>query len=119
MSTKQTAVRRAIALLDAAGAAYCVITDDGKKYGTLEVAKPTKEKAEAKRDYATHIGQFVATLKPGETVNVPYLPEHPWTLGQLQSNIAAYCVRNWGKGNFVTCVVRETNEQYVEVLRVN
>lgn len=120
MSTKQTAVRRAIALLDAVGASYCVITDDGKRYGALEVVTPRPAKAATeKRDFFSYTNQFLASLKEGETVNVPVLPDHPWTVSELQSNIASYSVRHWGKGNFVTCIVREPEGEYVEVLRVS
>ena len=117
MPVQHTAVMRAIAMLNAAGASYAV-QFDGATYGNLEVKLPTGKKHADYTRYKRgttrgHYLPYLETLVPGNVASVPYSDFDPRTLA---ANISAYCVNAWGKGNAITS--RNDATGHVDVLRI-
>lgn len=115
LSVQATAVQRALAMLNAAGAAYAV-QFDGQTYGTLEVKPQRTGKRQRKYprgETRNHYLPYLTMLRPSDAVAVPYGQFDPATIA---ANISAYCVNNWGKGAAMT--QRNDAAGTVEVLRL-
>lgn len=113
LTIHRTAVARAIAMLNAAGAEYAVIFD-GETHGNLEV-KPTSQRKPRYPRGATraHYLPHLETLAPGDSAVVPVGPFDPATLA---ANISAYCYHTWGAGAGMTA--RNDEAGTIEVLRL-
>ena len=113
---RQTAVDRALRMLDAAGADYAV-QFDGNTYGTLPIAPPPPAKPARPRynrgETRAHYLPYLAPMQPGDSVAIP---AGPFDLETLARNIAAYCVHMWGRGAAMTH--RNDDANVVEVLRL-
>lgn len=113
------ALSRALKLLDAAGAQYCVIAADGQKYGALEIKEPAGKKqrhqAHPRGAFLDHHKPYTKDLKPGDSVVVPYGPfSSEMDRESLRSSLSGWSCRAWGAGNYIT----EKTEAGIEVLRV-
>ena len=118
MNVKTVALNRALAMLNAAGARYVVITAEGETHavGGLEVA----EKREPKRhkNPARPVGTLVKYYKPlienmavGDVVVVPY---NSFACRELRSAMSAWTVKYWGKGSSII----HANDVGLELLRL-
>ena len=113
-----TAIIRAIALLNATGAKYKVIATDGTEYGDLIVAKqPTLKKRgfTINKDYprgerTAYVRAILEPMQAGDTkvvLNGPY--------GDSLSSLVPPTAQSlWGKKTYITSVV----DGGIEVLRV-
>lgn len=113
---KKEAVRRAMKMLDAAGAQYAIIIDD-ETFGTLTVATPRKRKnnwvsypkGETREYYYPYIKDMVA----GDIVEIPV---GRFDIKTLASNVSAACIHEWGKGSTITNADRSRG--IISVLRM-
>ena len=113
LTIHRTAVARAIAMLNAAGADYAVIFD-GETHGNLEVKPSPKRKPRYPRGATrAHYLPHLETLAPGDSAVVPVGPFDPVTLA---ANISAYCCHTWGVGAGMTA--RNDEAGTIEVLRL-
>lgn len=116
LSIQQAAVKRALAMLNAAGAAYAV-QFDGETYGTLEVVPPRRRRANGstyrRGETRSHYVPMIEHMVPGDAATVPFDRFDP---AILASNISSYCVHTWGAGAAMTARNDETG--CVEVLRL-
>lgn len=113
---KQQTLKRALAMLDAIGATYAVIEEDGTKHGALEVAeKKSKTPRKFKHgELSNHVKPFIEKMKVGQVVEVPvsgYPIEH------IRSAVVSWAGYRWGKGSITTVSSKEKN--LVEALRIS
>lgn len=121
MQVKQICLQRALAMLNAAGCAYCVVEADGTKHGTLEVAavkKPVRVKGlfpyGALRNYYL---PFVEKMEVGGAVTIPYATfgSTPDSRSALRGAISSWCSANWGNQTYLTHMAKDG----VELVRVS
>ncbi len=115
---KSVAIKRALALLNAAGAKYKVIAEDGAEYGELVVAPPKscsrkpRDSRYASGERTAYIRALVADMKPGDEIMIPFTDAYPAdAIGHM---VAPTCFDLWGSGGYIT----ENTEAGVSVLRV-
>jgi hypothetical protein len=111
----QTAIDKAIRILEATGAKYAIHIGD-EIYGTLKVMPESNHKRS--RPYAhgetrSHYLPYIENLQVGEGVSIPYSYFDPKVLA---SNISALCCHKWGSGSAMTAKNDVTKS--VEVLRL-
>lgn len=112
-NVRQTAVDRAMRMLDAAGAEYA-IEFAGQTYGTLKVApKPKRAAIYPRGATRAHYLPLMENLQPGESVIVP---SNGFDLSVLAKNISAYAANTWGRGECMTVTNRDRD--CIEVLRL-
>ena len=116
MSVQNTAINRAIALLNAAGAKYKVIAPDGTEHGELVIAtEPPKKPRKMNREFAwgertAYVRAHIETMKPGDVKVIPYGP-YGKTVMQITSSTAHDM---WGVGAHIVSSAKDG----VELLRV-
>lgn len=109
---KLSAVQRAVALLNAAGAKYKVIYNE-HEFGDLIVTVP---KAKKNKDYpygerTAYVKAYIGDMKVGDVVEIPYGPYPPDDIACI---VPPSCNDMWGKGGATT----ETTDTGISVLRV-
>jgi hypothetical protein len=110
---RQTAVDRAMRMLDAAGAQYAV-QFNGETYGALTVKPEPKRRPVYERGATrAHYLPYIEHLNVGESVTVP---AGPFALSPLASNISAYACHAWGIGSAMVSQDRATG--CISVLRI-
>jgi hypothetical protein len=114
-SLQAVAVRRALRILDAAGAVYAV-QHEGETYGTLIVIDPKQPRAEryARGETRAHYQPYIDCMAPGDSAEIPFGPFDPTI---LSSNLTAAVCRVWGAGSFVTR--RNSAKRVIQVLRIS
>lgn len=113
-------IREAIKLLDATHVKYVVVDLEGNEYAKgLEIQQPKsvepKRKKVAHREYgaiAQYYQPYIKTLKVGEVAVIPLGPFKA-EKDVLRNAITAWCVANWGKNSYKSCIT----DNAVEVLR--
>jgi len=113
---KQQTLKRALTMLDAIGATYAVIEENGTKHGTLEVSD---KKAKAVRKYkhgelSSYVKSFLENVKVGQVVEVPV---GVYSIEDLRSSVVSWACYYWGKGTITTASNKE--KQIVEALRLS
>ena len=106
-------IAQAIKLLDASGAKYKIIDQEGNEYGTLTVSKPKKLTKTFVHPPGTMWKYYYPMLKdmnPGDVVVVPAGEFDP---KRLQGAITGWACATWGLQAYKTCVVGSN----VEILR--
>lgn len=118
---KKIAITRALALLNAAGAKYAIIDEDGTHYGELTVEKPKTGKKQNRTGYSyLHLYKAAyETLQPGQSVKitVPNPLPNGITYNHIVSALSGAAISRWGKGS--TIVALSSDRKVVEVLRVS
>lgn len=110
---KLSAVNRAVALLNAAGAKYKVIYNE-HEFGELKLAPP--ESPKRNKDYprgerTAYIRAYVGDMKVGEVTVIPF---GPYPKDDIAPLVPPACHDLWGNGGYQTEVV----DKGVTVLRV-
>ena len=119
----KVAIQKAISFLKVAGAEYCIISPDGKKFGDLKI---TKKKAKKTRNFIVTPGTFAAIYKDkienakvGDTIELALadLPsDSKQMITGLRSSATAYAVVKWGKGTFTSTNQKPGVLQFCRVL---
>lgn len=97
------AVKRALAMLQAAGAKYKVIETDGTEHGELTVAPPVKPRTRTIREpmgtKLAAFGPYVKSMKPGDSVLIPWCgyDDTEERKEEFYRCITAWCSHNWGR----------------------
>jgi hypothetical protein len=106
-------IAQAIKLLDASGAKYKIIDQDGNEFGELVVSQQKK----SSRTYALKPGTMfryyhplIKNMKVGDVVVIAHGEFEPKS---LQGAITGWATANWGKGSYKTCIV----DSNIEILR--
>ena len=110
---RQTAIDRAMRMLDAAGAEYA-IEFNGQTFGVLKLApKPKRKPVYPRGTTKAYYEPMLGHLQPGQSAIVP---RGGFDLTILAKNISAYAVHTWGAGSMLT----HKNEaaDCIEVLRM-
>lgn len=110
-SIKLAAVRKAIAMLQAAQAQYKIITHDGQEFGSLAV-KPQPKRHRTGTDYKSVYFPVINGMQAGDAKVI--FPPSGMSKDGLRGAIAGYCSHAWGNGTYIT----STAGDGVEVLRV-
>ncbi len=113
---KQQTLKRALTMLDAIGATYAVIEENGTKHGTLEVSD---KKAKAARKYkhgelSSYVKPFIENMKAGQVVEVP---TGSYPIEDVRSAVVSWACYHWGNGTITTASSKE--KQIVEALRLS
>ena len=122
MHVTAEAISRAIKLLTAAQCQFAILTADGTKHGTLEIAEPepkrTRQEPRFKRGtLKAYYEPILKTINPGSVNVVPFGPFDTDKASReaLRSAIASECSRVWGNGSYIT----HMNERGIELLRMD
>jgi hypothetical protein len=113
---QQLTLKKAITLLDATGATYAIIDQEGNKHGTLDVvdAKPKRAKSKHPRGYMSDYAESqIGHLKVGE---IAELGLDQFGKEGTRGAITAWACNNWGNGKITTAFNKQTNK--LEVLRI-
>ena len=117
-SVQEKAVEQAVNLLNAAKAAYRIVTADNKIYESENYIASTNKRALSKdRPYgaiAAHFKPYVENLQVGESACIPF--NEQIHRSNLQSAVSAWMCGHWGKGSYTTLVNKD--RQHLEVLRI-
>jgi hypothetical protein len=114
MGVKQQTLARALNMLNAIGATYAVIEEDGTKHGDLEVAE--KKKSGKKYPYgtlSTYAGGHMSNMSVGDIEEIPF---GEFAGEEVRSAAVSWACYHWGNGTVTTATDREKN--IVEVLRI-
>jgi hypothetical protein len=106
-------IAQAIKLLDASGAKYKIIDQDGNQYGSLIVTEPKKASKSYKHPPGTmhrFYYPLIKDMKPGDVVAIKNFDFEPRA---LQGAVTAWASEHWGKGSYKTCMVGPD----IEILR--
>lgn len=113
---QQREFNRAIAVLEALGCQYKIITKTGEEFGGLEVvvAKP-KKRAPSRHPYGTLINYnrelLNFDLKPGDVQSIPV---GDFEAESVRSSICSILSSTWGIGAYTTSV----SGDHVDVMRI-
>ena len=106
-------IAQAIKLLDASGAKYKIIDQDGNQYGSLIVTEPKKASKSYKHPPGTmhrFYYPLIKDMKPGDVVAIKNFDFEPRA---LQGAVTSWASEHWGKGSYKTCMVGPD----IEILR--
>lgn len=95
MDIKQKAVQQAIKMLEAVGAQYLIVTEDGQRFGEI-VKKRRVNKGPS--IFSEHRAK-IAALKPGESAFIDCTNEQK---DSMQTQASAFCGSRFGSGNYMT-----------------
>lgn len=116
MDIKKDAINKAIRLLDAVKAQYKIITEDGEKFGVLEVMPPASTRTMRYRVFAqTGYMEKIKTLEVGSVIS--FSPPDGSTAEQMRSAVCGSLNRLFGAGSCMTTINKVTSQ--VEILRVS
>lgn len=112
MTTIQdTAVKRAISILQAVNAKFKVITVDGEEFGELEVVAP-RTRRKINNFSSTGYTKVLDALQPGEVAVLEIPPGVP--AESFRKPICGSAGRRFGNQNYMTTITGNT----VEILRI-
>lgn len=112
-STKQTALKRAIVLLKAAGARYHIEVG-GELYGEALFSPEHPAQRRTRNGVSDYVRPLVENMEVGEVVCIE---GKDYTLGSVQSTANSIMARLHGDGAVITHQAPEKG--YVEILRVH
>ena len=111
---KQQTLTRALNMLNALGATYAVIEEDGTKHGTLEVVEPKKRGLKYKHgELSSYAAAHMANMELGDVAEVPF---GKYEGEEVRSAAVSWAGYHWGKGPVTTATVKD--KKLVEVLRI-
>ena len=111
---KALAIERITRQLENLGCQFKVITEDGVEFGALEVVSESKITRIHKR--YVHETNYIELLKDLKAGDSAFIPAGTAPLEGLQATCAAYMLKNYGKGSYMT--VQHADRNGVEVLRL-
>lgn len=120
MEVQKIALFKAIALLNASGVKYALIDHNGVKHGELEIIENKQRKKTVTEypfgSFSSHFLKYVSTIKPGESVVIPYgqFGVDEESRGRLRRAVAGWSSKHWGNGNHIT----HANGEGVQLLRL-
>lgn len=106
-------IAQAIKLLDASGAKYKIIDQDGNQYGSLIVTEPKKASKSYKHPPGTMHRFYYPLIKDMKPGNVVVIKNFDFEPKALQGAVTAWASEHWGKGSYKTCMVGPD----IEILR--
>ena len=106
-------IAQAIKLLDASGAKYKIIDQDGNQYGLLIVTEPKKASKSYKHPPGTMHRFYYPLIKDMKVGDVVVIKNFDFEPRALQGAITAWASEHWGRGSYKTCMVGPD----VEILR--
>lgn len=111
---KQQTLTRALNMLNALGATYAVIEEDGTKHGTLEVVETKKRGLKyAHGELSGYASKHIANMSVGDIEVVPF---DKYEAEEVRSALVSWAGYHWGKGTVTTATVKD--KKLVEVLRI-
>ncbi len=111
-NVKLATLKRACVLLDAIGAKYAIVTEDGTKHGELEIVDKPQRKYPF-GELTQYIRDNFQELNIGQ-VNV--LPIGKFDRHEVQKSLVSYLCRTYGAGTHTTCSSKD--KKSLEVLRI-
>ena len=106
-------IAQAIKLLDASGAKYKIIDQDGNQYGSLIVTEPKKSGKTFKHPPGTMHRFYYPLIKDMKVGDVVVIKNFDFEPRALQGAVTAWASEHWGKGSYKTCMVGPD----IEILR--
>jgi hypothetical protein len=112
---QQREFNRAIAVLEALGCEYKIITKTGSEFGGLEVAVEKRKRASSRHPYGTLINYNRSLLnfdlQPGDVQSIPV---SDFDAESVRSSICSILTAAWGMGAYTTSV----SGDHVDVMRI-
>lgn len=111
---KQQTLTRALNMLNAIGATYAVIEQDGTKHGTLEVAEPKKRGSKyAHGELSKYVSGYMKDMNITDVYEIPF---GKYEGEEVRSAAVSWACYHWGNGTVTSATIKEKN--IVEVLRI-
>jgi hypothetical protein len=111
---KQQTLTRALNMLNALGATYAVIEEDGTKHGTLEVAETKKRSSKYKHgELSAYASTHMANMSAGDVEEVPF---GKYEGEEVRSAAVSWACYHWGNGTVTTATNKD--KKVVEVFRI-
>jgi hypothetical protein len=111
---KQQTLTRALNMLNAIGATYAVIEDNGTKHGTLEVLEPKKRNAKyAYGELSSYVSKHLANMSITDLIEIPF---GKYEGEEVRSAAVSWACYHWGNGTVTSATLKD--KQIVEVLRI-
>lgn len=112
---KETALKKAIVLLNAIGAQYAIIDSDGNHHGELQIEKKSKRSKSKYQwgELTNYCRENFTNLGIGDVL---IFPVDKYPIADMQRTLSSWICKNYGNGSHTTCVNRERNA--IEVLRI-
>ncbi len=111
-NVKLATLKRACVLLDAIGAKYAIVTEDGTKHGELEIVDKLQRKYPF-GELTQYIRDNFQELKIGQ---VAVLEIGKFDRHEVQKSLVSYLCRTYGAGTHTTCSSKD--KKSLEVLRI-
>jgi hypothetical protein len=106
-------IQQAIKLLDASGAKYKIIDQDGNEFGTLTASIPKKTNKNYAHPPGTMFRYYHPLVKNMQVGDVVVIDSGEFTPKSLQGALTGWATAQWGKGSYKTCII----ESNIEILR--
>lgn len=112
---KQQTLTRALNMLNAIGATYAIIEENGTKHGTLEVAEAKKRNSKyAHGELSTYASKQLANMPVGDLREIPF---GKYEGEEVRSAAVSWACYHWGNGTVTTATIKD--KKIVEVLRIS
>lgn len=112
---KKQTLTRALNMLNAIGATYAVVEEDGTKHGDLEIVE--KKKGSGRKYAHGELSQYAATYMSGTKVGeVKEVPFGKYEGEEVRSAVVSWACYHWGNGTITTATVKD--KKVVEALRI-
>lgn len=111
---KQQTLTRALNMLNALGAAYAVIEEDGTKHGTLEVVETKKRNTKYKHgELSAYAAAHMVSMEVGDIEEIPF---GKYEGEEVRSAAVSWACYHWGNGTVTTSTNKD--KKVVEVFRI-
>lgn len=111
---KQQTLTRALNMLNAIGATYAVIEENGTKHGTLEVIEPRKRSNKyAHGELSGYVSKHLANMNVTDLTEIPF---GKYEGEEVRSAAVSWACYHWGNGTVTSATLKD--KQIVEVLRI-
>jgi hypothetical protein len=111
---KKQTLTRALSMLNAIGATYAVIEEDGTKHGDLEVLEKKKRAHKyAHGELSSYASKHIANMSVGDVQEIPF---GKYEGEEVRAAAVSWACYHWGNGTATTATIKD--KQLVEVLRI-
>ena len=110
---KQQTLNRAIAMLNAVGAQYAIVDENGELHGDLRVAESKSEPKYERGERSTWAKEMIGDMSITDVREVPF---GKYGKEEARNALSLWAYHYWGRGSVATSL--NNSKQVVEVLRI-
>ena len=111
---KQQTLKKAISMLNAIGASYAIIDEDGTKHGELNVLRSLAPRKYPRGTLSNYVKPYLENMKVGDVVPIPI---GEFSMNDIRSAAVSWSCYHWGNGTLTTAIDKEGGK--VEALRIS